>query len=77
MTKNVDNNWYSNLLTYRKKSNRVSTNNVTEFLILVENDFNLGCYHLYVFGDFDPNKRIYTTSNKILKRYTQAVWQLF
>jgi ribonuclease HI len=30
------------------------TNNVTEFeaLILgIENDFNLGCYHLTVFGD--------------------------
>ena len=59
------------------------TNNITEFeaLILgIENYFNLRCYHLSVFGDseliINLVKRIYTPSNKILKRYTQAVWQL-
>ena len=52
------------------------TNNVTEFesLILgIENDFNQGCYHLSVFGDFELIvnlvRRIYTPSNKLLKMY--------
>jgi hypothetical protein len=46
----------------------------------IENDFNLGYYHLSIFGDFELIinlvKIIYTPSNKLLKRYTQAVWQL-
>jgi ribonuclease HI len=59
------------------------TNNVIEFEALtlgIENAFNLGCYHISIFGDseliINLVKRIYTPSNKLLKRYTQAVWQL-
>jgi ribonuclease HI len=56
------------------------TNNVTEFeaLILgIENAFNLSCYPLFVFWNFEfivnLVRRIYTPTNKLIKRYTQAV----
>jgi hypothetical protein len=59
------------------------TNNVTKFeaLILgIENEFNVSCYHLYMFGDSELienlGRIIYTPSKKFLKRYTHAVWQL-
>jgi len=59
------------------------TNNVTkiEALILgIENDFNLGCYHLTVLGDSklveNMVRIMYTPSNKLLKRYTQEVLYL-
>jgi hypothetical protein len=58
-------------------------NNVTEFEALmlgIENSFNLGCGHLIVFGYskliINLVKKIYTPSNKLLKRYEQAVWYL-
>jgi hypothetical protein len=45
----------------------------------IENYFNLGCYNLSVFWDseliINLVKRIYTPSNKLLKRYTQGVWK--
>jgi hypothetical protein len=56
---------------------------VIEFEALVlgmENNFNLGCYHLSIFGDskliINLVKIICTPSNNLLKRYTQAVWKL-
>jgi ribonuclease HI len=59
------------------------TNNVTEFealLLGIENAYNLGCGHLTVFGDSELVvnlvRKIYSPSNKLLKRYTQVVWML-
>jgi hypothetical protein len=46
----------------------------------IENDFNLDCYHISVFVDFDLIVNmvieIYTPSTKFLKRYTHVVWYL-
>jgi ribonuclease HI len=59
------------------------TNNVTEFealLLGIENAYNLGCGHLSVFGDSELVvnlvRKIYSPSNKLMKRYTQIVWAL-
>jgi ribonuclease HI len=59
------------------------TNNVTEFkalLLGIENAYNLGCGHLSVFGDSDLVVnlvcKIYSPSNKLMKRHTQTVWAL-
>jgi ribonuclease HI len=59
------------------------TNNVTEFEALIlglDNVANLGCQHLTVFSDSELVvnliRKIYNPSNKILKRYTQVVWEL-
>jgi ribonuclease HI len=59
------------------------TNNVTEFkalLLGIENDYNLGCGHLTVFGDSELVvnlvRKIYSPSNKLMKRYTKIVWEL-
>jgi ribonuclease HI len=56
------------------------TNNVTEFealLLGIENAYNLGCGHLIVFEDsklvVNLVIKIYTPTNKLLKRYTQVV----
>jgi ribonuclease HI len=59
------------------------TNNVTKFealLLGIENAYNLGCGHLSVFGDSELVvnlvRKIYSPSNKLMKRYTQIVWAL-
>ena len=59
------------------------TNNVTKFeslLLGIENAYNLGCGHLTVFGDYElvlnHVRKIYNPNNKMMKRYTQAVWAL-
>jgi hypothetical protein len=59
------------------------SNNVTEFealLLGIENAYNLGCGHLSVFGDSELIvnivRKIYSPSNKLLKRYTQTIWAL-
>jgi ribonuclease HI len=59
------------------------TNNVTKFealLLGIENVYNLGCGHLTVFGDFELVvnlvRKIYSPSNKLMKRYTQTIWAL-
>jgi ribonuclease HI len=59
------------------------TNNVIEFealLLGIEKAYNLGCGHLTVFGDSElvvnlVNK-IYSPRNKLMKCYTQYVWEL-
>jgi ribonuclease HI len=58
-------------------------NNVTKFkycLLGIENAYNLGCGHLSVFGDSELVVnlvcKIYSPSNKLMKRYTQTVWEL-
>jgi ribonuclease HI len=58
-------------------------NNVTEFeslLLGIENAYNLGCGHLSVFGysELVVNlvHKIYSPSNKLMKRYTQTIWVL-
>jgi ribonuclease HI len=59
------------------------TNNVVEFealLLGIENAYNLGCGHLTIFGDSELVvnlvRKIYNPNNKLLKRYTQVVWEL-
>jgi ribonuclease HI len=59
------------------------TNNVTKFealLLGIENAYNLGCGHLTVFVDsnlfVNLVRKIYSPSNKLMKRYTQTVWVL-
>jgi ribonuclease HI len=59
------------------------TNNVTEFealLLGIENDYNLACGHLIVFGDsklvVKLVMKIYNPNNKLPKKYTQDVWAL-
>jgi len=59
------------------------TNNVTEFVALllgIENSYNLGCGHLTIVGDsklfVNLVRKIYSLSNKLMKRYTQTVWAL-
>jgi ribonuclease HI len=59
------------------------TNNVTDFealLLGIENAYNLGCGHLTIFGDsklvVNLVCKIYSPSNKLMKRYTQTVWAL-
>jgi ribonuclease HI len=59
------------------------TNTITEFeaLILgIEKTFNCCCYHITLFGDSELIVNLvrgtYTMSNKLMKRYTQAVWYL-
>jgi ribonuclease HI len=59
------------------------TNNVIEFkalLLGIENTYNLGCGHLTIFGDFELVvnlvRNMYSPSNKMMKRYTQTVWEL-
>jgi ribonuclease HI len=59
------------------------TNNVTEFealLLGIENVYNLGCGHLIVFGDSELVvnlvRKIYSLRNKLMKRYTQNVWEI-
>jgi ribonuclease HI len=46
----------------------------------IENAYNLGCGHLTFFGDSELVVNlvweIYVPNNKLLKRYTQAVWIL-
>jgi ribonuclease HI len=61
----------------------VCTNNVIEFkdlLLGIENAYNLGCGHLSIFRDYELVvnlvRKIYSPSNKIMKRYTQIVWAL-
>ena len=56
------------------------TNNVVEFealLLGIENTYNLACGHIIVFGDLELVvnlvRKIYTPTNKLLKRYTQVV----
>jgi ribonuclease HI len=58
-------------------------NNVTEFealLLGIENAYNLGCGHLTVFGDSELVvnlvRKIYSPRNKLMKCYTQIVWEL-
>jgi hypothetical protein len=67
--------------SYRLEFN--CTNNVTEFealLLGIGNDYNLGCGHLTIFGDLELVvnlvRKIYSPSNKLMKRYTQIVWRL-
>jgi ribonuclease HI len=57
------------------------TNNGTEFealLLGIENAYNLGCYHLTIFGYsklvVNLVRKIYHPTHKLLKRYTQAIW---
>jgi ribonuclease HI len=59
------------------------TKNVAEFealLLRIENAYNIGCDHLTVFGDsklfLNLVRKIHVPNNKLLKRYTQAVWML-
>jgi ribonuclease HI len=59
------------------------TNNVTEFealLLGIGNAYNLGFGHLSVFGDSELVvnlvRKIYSPSNKLMKRYTQTIWEL-
>jgi ribonuclease HI len=59
------------------------TNNVTKFealLLGIENAYNLGCGHLIVFGysELVVNlvRKIYSSRNKLMKRYTQTSWAL-
>jgi hypothetical protein len=59
------------------------TNHVTEFealLLGIENAYILGCGHLTVFGDSELVvnlvRKIYSPSNKLMKRYTQTIWAL-
>jgi ribonuclease HI len=59
------------------------TNNITEFkalLLGIENAYNLGCGHLSFFGDYELVVnlvcKIYSPSNKLMKRYTQTIWAL-
>jgi ribonuclease HI len=59
------------------------TNNDAEFealLLRIENAYNIGCDHLTVFGDsklvVNLVRKIHVPNNKLLKRYTQAVWML-
>jgi ribonuclease HI len=59
------------------------TNNITKFEVLIpgiENTFNLGCYHVTIFGDSEMMvnmvRIIYTPSNKLMKIYTRVVWYL-
>ena len=61
----------------------VGTNNVTEFealLLGIDNTYNLGCSHLSIFGDsklvVNLVRKIYSHSNKLMKRYTQTIWAL-
>jgi ribonuclease HI len=69
------------ILSYRLEF--ACTNNVTEFkalLLGIENAYNLGCGHLSVFGDSELVvnlvRKIYSPSNKLMKKYTQTVWVL-
>jgi ribonuclease HI len=55
-------------------------NNLTEFKVLllgILNAYNLGCGHFSIFGDFELVVnlicKIYSPSNKLMKRYTQTV----
>jgi ribonuclease HI len=59
------------------------TNNVTKceaLLLGIENAYNLGCGHLWVFGDSELVvnlvRKIYSPTNKLMKRYTQTFWAL-
>jgi ribonuclease HI len=59
------------------------TNIVTEFealLLGIENAYNLGCGHLTFFEDSELVvnlvHKIYTPRNKLMKCYTQTVWEL-
>jgi ribonuclease HI len=49
-------------------------------LLGIENDYNLSCGHLTVFGDSElvvnMVRKIYNPNNKLMKRYAQAVWAL-
>jgi ribonuclease HI len=59
------------------------TNNVIEFEALflgIENAYNMGCCHLTFLGDsklvVNLVCKIYSPSNKLMKLYTQTVWEL-
>jgi ribonuclease HI len=59
------------------------TNNVTKFealLLRIKNAYNMGCGHLTVFGDsklvVNLVHNIYSPSNKLMKCYTQTIWEL-
>jgi ribonuclease HI len=59
------------------------THNVVEFeylLLGIQSALNLGCGHLSVFGysEIDVNliRKICSPSNKLMGRYTQAIWAL-
>jgi hypothetical protein len=59
------------------------TNNITEFealLLGIENAYNLDCGHLTILGDSELVVnlvcKIYSPSNKFMKRYTQVIWML-
>jgi ribonuclease HI len=59
------------------------TNNDAEFetfLLRIENAYNIGCDHLTLFGDsklvVNLVRKIHVPNNKLLKRYTQAIWML-
>jgi ribonuclease HI len=59
------------------------TNNVTEFealLLGIQNAYNMGCGHLTVFWDsklvVNLVCKIYSPSNKLMKHYTQTVWEI-
>jgi ribonuclease HI len=59
------------------------TNNVAMFealLLGIENTYNLGCCHITIFDDselvFNFVRKIYNPNNKLMKRYTQAVWAM-
>jgi ribonuclease HI len=75
---------YSHMGKIHKFSYRLEfacTNNVTEFEVLllgIENAYNLGCGHLTIFGDSELVvnlvRKIYSSRNKLMKRYTQTVW---
>jgi hypothetical protein len=51
-----------------------------ELLLGIENSYNLGCGHLTVFWDSELVvnlvRKIYSPSNKLMKRYNQTVWEL-
>ena len=50
------------------------------FLLRIENAYNIGCDHLTLFGDsklvLNLVRKIHVPNNKLLKRYTQAIWML-
>jgi ribonuclease HI len=59
------------------------TNNVTEFealLLGIENDYNIGCDNLTIFGHsklvVNQVRKNYNPNKNLLKRYIQVVWTL-
>jgi hypothetical protein len=55
-------------------------NKFEDLLLRIENAYNLGCGHPSIFGYFELVvnlvRKIYSPSNKLMKRYTQIFWAL-